>query len=367
LLGGGMATGAVVTGGLGLVVGVGIYKAVGSAPRDFEELSDIEKQIIQSTGFLIAAINDLTQNNNDDLPIEDAEILLSNTFLPLLKQLKENSDDICKNLDGKHRIAFRQHALIDFEEKLIAGFYFYLKDNKRYALFPEYIIGGVIYGLLTNSVIPSDYRSQLALDSIKRMKAEWNNATESELSEALHNYSPEGIKGVAANVKGIYHESLFVYDFNLNHEDRYAEMFELTNYPGADVQIKSIETDELLDEFQLKASCDVSYVKKHFEKYPEIQVLATNEVAEKMDNVQSSGFSNNEITERMDSILADLSTNTLQDRVVDSAEMAAITAAGKEAINVFNGKSVDSEVPVNIITSASVASVSTALVAYLFS
>ncbi len=367
LLGGGMVTGAVITGGLGIAVGVGVYKVIGSVPREFDDLSDVEKQIIQSTGFLVAAINDLLANDPQDFSTADAEALLNNTFLPMLVLLKENSENICENLDGKNRLAFRQHALIDFETRLIAGFHYYLNENKSAKLYPEYVISGVIYGLLTNSVIPADDEYQLALESIRRMKADWADATESELSDALSEYSPETLKGVAANVKGIYHETLFVHEFNLSNDDRYAEMFEKTNYPGADIQIKSVETDEVLEEFQLKASNDVSYVQSHFTKYPDIEVLATSEVAEKMAAVNSSGLSNDEITARMDTVLDDLSINTLGDRATDSAEIAAVLAAGKEVINVLNGKKMDSDIPLNIISAASAASVSTALVAYLFS
>jgi hypothetical protein len=111
----------------------------------------------------------------------------------------------------------------------------------------------------------------------------------------------------------------------------------------------------------------VSYVQSHFTKYPDIEVLATSEVAEKMASVNSSGLSNDEITARMDTVLDDLSINTLGDRATDSAEIAAVLAAGKEVINVLNGKKMDSDIPLNIISAASTASVSTALVAYLFS
>lgn len=48
LVGGGMAAGAALTGGVGLVAGFGVYKMLASERRPFEALSATEQSIIQS-------------------------------------------------------------------------------------------------------------------------------------------------------------------------------------------------------------------------------------------------------------------------------------------------------------------------------
>jgi hypothetical protein len=58
LLGGGMATGAVLTGGVSIVVGLGAYKALGSERRDFEFLDENEQRVVQYCWMLIAIIDD---------------------------------------------------------------------------------------------------------------------------------------------------------------------------------------------------------------------------------------------------------------------------------------------------------------------
>ena len=111
LLGGGMAAGAVLTGGLALVVGVGVYKLIGTEARSYDKLSEQERRIVESTGFLIAAINDLLQNPDIHLDSEEAQLLLNNTLKPLHQSLIDESDHITQSLDSRHGLLYRQHAL----------------------------------------------------------------------------------------------------------------------------------------------------------------------------------------------------------------------------------------------------------------
>jgi hypothetical protein len=341
---------------------------ISSDSRQIDQLSEQELQIVESTGFLIAAINDILDDPETSIHIDEAQTLLDNTFRPLYQNLIKNADDICLNLDKKHQVLFKQHALVDFERYVINGFdYFVTKTDRTKRRNPEFAIAGVIYALLTRSTVDDSHESQLALQAIRRMKNTWNDATEAELSDYLSAYDAEQLKGIANNVKGIYHEILFVDQFNEQHDDTYAVLFEETNHAGADIQIKSTANDEVLEEFQLKASCDVSYVKAHFEKYPDIDVLATEEVAKALDDCASSGISNIEITESTNQTLDSIAENTMLDRATESAALASLVAAGKEAFDVLNGKQSVARAGGNVMKSVSVASVSTALAAYLFS
>ncbi|MFC1720043.1 hypothetical protein ACFL00_02765 [Pseudomonadota bacterium] len=368
LLGGGMAAGAVLTGGVALAVGYSVYKLIGSKARSFEDLSESERQIVEATGFLIAAINDVLNDPTKCLNADEASLLLQNTLRPLHQSLLDHADDICENLDNRHKLVFRQHAIVDFEKSVLDGFEFFInEENEKRRRYPEYVVAGVIYALLTRSVVDDSRESQLALGAIRRIKTEWNEASESQLSDDLSQYDPEQLKGVANNAKGIYHEMLFVDNYNNTHEDTYAEMFVATNHPGADIQIKTSHTHEVLAEFQLKATSSNSMVNEHFEKYPDIDVLATEEVAMASKLAESSGISNVEITEHMDLTVDDISDNTILDRTEESAELAGLVAAGREAIKVIGGKRSMSEAGINAAKAATVAATSTALVAYFFS
>ena len=210
------------------------------------------------------------------------------------------------------------------------------------------------------------FNSQIALDALRRMKNEWHDASESELSEAISEYEPEQLKGIANNVKGIYHELLFVDSYNKQNVDTYAMLFEETNHPGADVQIRSTSDDTLLREFQLKATTSTDYVNEHIERYPDIDVLVTKEVATN-DSFESSGISNDEITAHIDKIIDQIGENTISDRAFDSMEFAGLASAGKQTIEMIRGKKDLSGAGAEVVKSAMLASSSTLIASYLFS
>jgi len=368
LLGGGMATGAVLTGGIALTVCVGVYKLISSNARQFEKLNDKERQIIESTAFLIAAINDLLKNSDITLDSEEAQLLLNNTLKPLHQTLIDETDNITKNLDKKNSVLFRQHALTDFKNVVIDGFEFFINDAKKSShRYPEYVIAGVIYSLLSNSPVDDSIESQIALDAIKRMRNEWNDATETQLNDALADYEPEQLKGIANNVKGIYHELLFVDNYNKQNTETYAILFEETNHAGADVQIRVRDDDQVLREFQLKSTDSMSYVNEHIERYPDIEVLVTEELASKDSYLDSSGISNDEITDHIDEIIGQMSNNSITDRAFESGELAGLVVAGKETIDILRGKQTASGAGAEVAKSAIVVSSSTLLASYLFS
>ena len=368
LVGGGMTAGAVVTGGLALVVGMGTYRLLSSEARSFETLSDVEKRIVESTGFLVAAINDILNDDSKQLGYHDADYLLTNTLRPMHQLILEHADKIAANLDGKNSIAFRHHALTDFKQNVLHGFEFFLAQEQvnRRKRHPEFAIAGVLYGLLTETAIDDSRESQLVLDALRRMRGDWNYASEAELGVALSSYDADQIRGVANNVKGIYHEMLFVDDYNRTHQDSYAEIFEATNHAGADVMIRSAQTHEVIAEYQLKAGSSDQIIREHFEKYPDIDVLATEEIARQYGLDGSSGFSNEEITGQVNSVITDVVDNTLASRVEDSAVLAGLVAAGMEAKAVILGRRAVGEAGINVIKSSGIAAGSTALVAYLF-
>lgn len=368
LLGGGMATGAVLTGGLSLIVGLGAYKLLRTDCRPFETLSEIEQRIVQSCWFLIAMIDDLLADANRTFDAATAHALATNTFRPLHATLVEHADAICRGLNVRNAVAFKQHVLVDFQRVVIDGFLNF--DDTRSAANAgqiEFAIGGVFYALLSRTAVDNSVESQMVLDALRRSSKTLTGASEAELSDYLDSYDDSQLKGIANNIKGIYHEELWVHQYNDTHIDSYAEMYGATNHAGADVQIKDFDTDDVVSNIQLKATSSVAYVNQHIERYPDIEVHVTNETAERMTGVHASGISNTEITEKVDADLSAMADNTLSDRVIHSAEWSAAIAGGHDIIAMLRGQKDFPQAVTDTVKRVGSAGAATAITAYLFS
>lgn len=369
LLGGGMAAGAAVTGGLGLVVGLAAYKLLGSESRPFESLNETEQRLVQTCWLAIAIIDEYLEGRIEQFTEQEAEQLLKHVFRPLLEELERHQNEICTNLDGKHAVAFRQHILTDFRRVVIAGFDDFISGCPFKGFGgAEYAIGGVFYALLTQSALGADVESQLVLDALRRSSNALASASEEALGEYLRALSPESLRGLAANVKGIYHELLYVQNYNATHSDTRAEVFGATNHPGADIQIRDVETGEMLEQIQLKAVMDASTVHAHLDKYPDISVLATSEVASSLSDarVGSSGHDNEALQSKVVGDLGAVADHSITHRAGDSAMLAAGVASIRELVEMIQGKRAFPDAVTNALKSTGVAGTATMLAAYLF-
>lgn len=373
LAGGGMAAGAMITGGLSIVIGLAAYKMLGSERRAFDALSISEQSIVQACWLLMAAIDELIAGHPQRFGHAIAKELLEKSILPLSASLVTNANVICANLDAKHAIAFRQHVLTDFDRVVIAGFSHLLSQSTTdwvgvaESLHVDYVIGGVFYALLTRSAVSDDPESQMVLFALRRSSSNLAAASESQLSDYLHEFDPDQLKGVAVNVKGIYHEVLWVYQYNEAHTGSFAGIYRETNHPGADVHIRDTSSGDLIAEYQLKATDSSAYVRQHFARYPDIEVLVTEETALRMDGVQSSGINHAEIRDRIDIDLQALADNTLMQRVQDGASYATLAAGGRGLIDMLRGTKAFPQAVAETAQNAGVATAATTIAAFLFS
>lgn len=362
-VGGGMAAGAMVLSGFGLLLGVGAYKLLSSTARDYETLNDVDKRIVNTASLLAAAIKEKLGKKDVVLTADEASQFLQ-TLQPFQRFLEDNQDDVCSRLDAKNAFSYRYHVIPDF--KIVAIRDFKMFKQRQSALSAEGVIGGVFYGLLSHTALDGTPEQVLVLEALRRSDDDLANASKAELSEYLHAFSPQQMKGVANNVKGIYHELQFVEKYNEDNHDTYAVLHEATNHQGSDVMIKSKETDEILEEYQLKATDNVSYVRAHQSRYENIDVKATSEVAERIEGVETSNFSNVEMTLKVDGTFEDLANNTISDRAINSAEISGLATAGLEAINILTGKSDMADSGKRVVSTAVSASVATGITAFLF-
>jgi hypothetical protein len=379
IVGGGVATGAVLTGGLTLLIGLGTYKYLGSESRRIEDLSIEEKRIIESTGLLISAIDEELAKEKIELNRADAENLFSGFLVPLQTLLIENKEAILGSLDSKYQLLFKEHALVDFEGVVIDGFRYWIETmpeeerisfhgaKKTVNTTAGFVLGGVVYSLLKGDSIPPTLENDIALDALRRMKSDWEGMSTDELGDALQKYDVDQLKGVLSNAKGIYHELLFVDQFNRNHTHQKAQVFEETNHAGADIQIVDMATGDVIKEAQLKALQDDYGITEHFDRYPDIEVIATSEVASLFDNVGSSGLSNQEISEQMSRLVNDLSDNPAVSEAIDVAVISGLISVGKEAVEVLLGRKEASGIGIETIRNVSVATGSALVASWIFS
>lgn len=227
-------------------------------------------------------------------------------------------------------------------------------------------IATVLQNLLKKHFAVNTADEQLVIDALRRSKNSLHDASLTELGDYVSDMSDEQLKGLANNIKGIYHELKYVQSVNSSSDHVAAEVFGETNHAGADVVLRNIETGKVIDEVQLKAADSVGYVSQHIVRYPEIDVMATSEVAERLDGVKSTGFSNaeltNAVTDQFDQT-ADLSTHA---QLVDAVATSGLLSAAFRASEVISGKKQLGEAGKDALVDIGIAASTTAFVALLF-
>ena len=152
--------------------------------------------------------------------------------------------------------------------------------------------------------------SDLQSKSVDPLLEQAIQATSSRPIEALL-VDPEAAQGAINAAKGKYFELLVEQDLarGIEYEglaletNSSVELAEALNQPGWDLQILGSD-GAVVDVLQLKATDSITYLKEALEKYPDIQVIATEEVATQVAALEEvegmvidSGISNTEITE----------------------------------------------------------------------
>lgn len=123
------------------------------------------------------------------------------------------------------------------------------------------------------------------------------------LRDIIEDADAEELTGLISGIKGKLFEMRYVDFLNGGHlPDGYeAVLAESVVNPGWDIAI--VDADGFaVDELQMKATDSVDYVKAALEKYPDIEIVTTEEVYNSLvmrefaDNVVNSGISNEELT-----------------------------------------------------------------------
>jgi hypothetical protein len=215
------------------------------------------------------------------------------------------------------------------------------------------VVSATILKLMADRVPSFTEDEELVLQALRRSNSDLTDASEFELSKYVQSLSVEQIAGLKNNVKGIYHELVFQRQENLDGDEYIVELFGDTNHAGADVRIVNVETGDV-SEVQLKATNYASYVREHNEKYENIDVRVTSEVAELSPDWSSSGFSNVVLTSNTSSTLQKLGQEEGAD-VVDSMGGAAMVTLAANAKSMLKGDALSTKAKQKIIQDGVVA------------
>jgi hypothetical protein len=233
-------------------------------------------------------------------------------------------------------------------QKLAAG-------KKASAAAPVFtgVVSATILKLMSENLPSFTDDEELVLEALRRSNNSLTDASEVDLSNYVQTLSIEQIAGLKNNVKGIYHELAFQQEENLDGDEYIVELFGDTNHAGADVRIINVVTGDV-SEVQLKATNYASYVREHNEKYQNIEVLTTSEVAEMSPDWSSSGFSNAELTGDTTLTLHKLGHSADAD-VIDSMVVAAMVTLTANAKSMLKGDALSTEAKQKIIQDGVVA------------
>ena len=137
------------------------------------------------------------------------------------------------------------------------------------------------------------------LDSIRDRWPELKDASLSEISNKMGEYTQDQIPGVLSNIKGKFFENLVEYHENNDGDEWTAVLHDDESYPGSDIVLTNMENGEVFN-LSLKATNDLGYIENALLRYPEIPILSTSEVAiefNELENIIASEFSNQELKE----------------------------------------------------------------------
>lgn len=126
-----------------------------------------------------------------------------------------------------------------------------------------------------------------------------DKATNISFTDAWDNFdTPEERIGFVNAIKGKLFEIKYVDHLNATLEPGYsAAIAAKANQPGWDIEIKGPD-QEVINQIQLKASSSVEYVKSHFDKYPDIDVITLEDLKGQIglsEKVSFAAISNEEL------------------------------------------------------------------------
>lgn len=198
------------------------------------------------------------------------------------------------------------------------------------------VLGGtLLFDLLLMKKVPADIQQAYEAAFPIESKIE-------SFSDKVNNCSDDQLEGFISNIKGKLFEIKYTDYLNSGElpEGYVAQMAERVNQPGWDIQIIG-EDSEIVNQIQLKATNSVGYVQEAIERYPEIDVVSTDEVYSQLtligaaEHVQASGITENELAIALDSAVDDVGLSFDFDVPILSFALIAFTSYMLKDLNIY--------------------------------
>ncbi len=371
LVGGGMAAGAVVLPLTGIAAGATatmyLRRKLHGRPRKLEELHPVEDKILFSADTLIRPLDSISKEDQQHPTADELRIYAHEGVKPFLAEIDQyliHQDAPAEGSDGSFHFgntlkpkyqkqlqqycrALRKHADVLSRPRIKSRserFGLWLAHltrplrrkptpRRQVAHLASVLLAVTFQRLLKGKLSALSLESDLVLDALRRSTNTLENASVQELSDYIQSLSPAQMNGVVSNTKGIYHEMLFVEMHHASGDAEIAEIMEATNFPGADVQF--FLDGDVVREVQLKAVSAPTLVYEHLQRYPDIEILVTEETASILDGIGSSGLSNAVLTRDVSERMQELQGEGLLEDVTDGILTSAFVTSGFVVWNVL--------------------------------
>jgi len=225
-------------------------------------------------------------------------------------------------------------------------------------------IATVFVNLINKVTFKLDADGAMVLEALQRANPEVKEMSVTEIGDYLSGMSEESLRGLANNVKGIYHELQFVNDENTDGDDISARLYPETNHPGADVILSRDGSD--FDEIQLKATDSISTIQEHYNRYPDVSIVVTSELADKHSGIGDSGFSNDQLDASVLNTFEHLENQGTLAQYQNAGEVSALMSGAINAANVISGKKDVRGASIETLKDVGIAVSTTALIDILF-
>lgn len=346
-VGGSMFVGSVIVGGAAIAGAMGTVKAsqwvkyrLYGKKKNRHDLTEQEELIVGVCAPLAIAFQQQHVLGQALTPYT-AKVLHDDVLMPLSGLLNEYK------FDNQNLPILSRSKLNDSVKKihdLCSYLTYWLKRNSSIT---TGVISAVLLQLLAEIIPDFNPDERLVLEALQRSNTDLSNATDEELSGYVKAMTPEQLMGLHNNIKGIYHEKKFAAIENNDGDEYVVELFEATNHPGADVKIINTLTGEI-KEVQLKATSYLSYIKEHNERYEDIAVFATTEVANLEGSIESTNLSNAELDGEVSSVFEELSDD-YSPEVIASMSIAAIVTLARNAKVLLQGNKMQQNEKVRLV------------------
>lgn len=228
----------------------------------------------------------------------------------------------------------------------------------------EVAIASVFFHLIKKNSFELSADGMLVLEALQRAKPSLKDKSITEVGDYLDGLTKEQVQGLASNVKGIYHELLYVQKENTDGDEMFAALYPDANYPGADIVLQ--RDGVVVDEIQLKATDNISEIEGHFVRYPDIPILVTSEISGNVADASSSGYSNESLTNDVSNSLGVIQDQSTMSHFEEVAIMTGIVSAAIHSGDVLKGNASVKTATVESLKDIGVVVSATALVDFLF-